>query len=84
MAKQQPEPKQYDLKNIEVAHINAIRKSSERVLTSYLITVATERLGYTVTPNTQFQIGSNTNSLLIVELPEPEEPKKDVEVQKAG
>lgn len=73
MKESKPESKQFSLKGIEMRMLEVMGNRHQEEFGNFLTFVATERLAYPVTPNTQFTI--ERNNLNIVE----KEPAKEEE-----
>lgn len=72
-----PEVKKFSLKPIEKQMLDVLRNQYFTTLSNFLSFIALERLAYTVTENTKFEVQEN-GDLLISEAP-PEEVAKAVE-----
>lgn len=73
MAKEpKSESKQYGLKPLEMRMLEVMRNRHQEEFGNFLTFVATERLAYKVTANTQFSVD---NEKLIITEVEPEEEK---------
>jgi hypothetical protein len=68
--------KQFSLKPIEAQMVNTINQQSIAAMSNFLSYIALERLGYTVTENTQFELG-DSGKLLIWE-GQPVRPPVDI------
>ncbi len=86
-----PEPKAYSLKEIESQFLTIMRNNQNAVFSGYLSTIAIERLGYKVTPRSQFILNEDLTEIKIQELPDdvpvapaPEAPQPPAEEPKSG
>lgn len=72
--------KEYSLSTIETNYLLSIQDSFQKIMTGYLITVASGRLGHQITNNTQFEFDPNGKKLIIREI---EQPKAESAVKTA-
>lgn len=64
----------FTLKAEEARYLQSLQASFQQIMTGYLITISDGRLGYAVTPDTQFEFNVDTKSLIIREMERPEQP----------
>lgn len=73
----EPKPKQYSLKPIELQMIGVVNEQHQAMLSNMLSFIAIDRLGYHVTERTQYRIDEKGN-LFIWEVPDMDKPPVDV------
>lgn len=71
---QQPEEKQYSLKAAETNLLRYVKQHTEAIFAGILSTIAADRLAYTVTPNTKFELTNDFTMMKLSEMQPPAAP----------
>lgn len=67
------EPKTYGLSEQETSLLVFVRNHMDAIFSGIISTIAGTRLGYSVTPNTQFNLSGDLKNITIMELGTPEQ-----------
>lgn len=66
-----PEPKKYGLTTDETRLMGFLRQTQDQTMSVIISYIASGRLGYKLTPQTQFNIDPEFKTITINELPQP-------------